>query len=739
MFDLKDFRQKVLKMTQEEFAKLIGVRQDYVSRIEKNPEAIEFSILMKIAQVTGTSLDELVGYKKSLPKALEVDNTWEKSSFIKKTLLDYIRLRTENNSFFSKSKYEHLIQELNGVIKKTIIKPTVAVVGMSDAGKSRLINSLLGMDKMPTSWTPTTSISIHIKHIEDRPSFIEDEVWIFKGDKNGFNMKKIDDEAYCKKWKIAGGPVNILAEYGTRQGDKYTLEDVQAAVVFVESSILQICDIVDLPGFGTGDRKNDDILAQKSREFADVVIYMSIANGFLRGTDIEFLKTTLNSLPVIENKNNKIGPLNNLFILASQAHTVDNGNKAELEKILDSGANRLFNEVPEEIWENREEQSGVQHSEAILRNRFFTYTTDKPYLRDDFENGFRQLLEYLPSIINENAINSIEEFLKDQKLLIQNDIQQYQKIINEREKYKKLLEDINKNEPIRINQNQKSKQEVLDKIHFLHKESIREFEDVYESIISVDSIVNTIKEKKYKKKKDDMERLAGFLSSKLQGQLQKILKGNSEELNTMIDKYLENFSVQINKFESQLNGIDIPFNTVRVFAGGLAGLATFGGLAIWASTLGNLGGYILVTKGVSVLSALGISVAGGTAGAATLVSALGGPVTLGIALAVIVSISVFALASGGWQKSIAKKMVKEYKNQNALDKFIIEIDKFWNETEVAFNTAASHLEEEWKKYIDDLSEMVNSYSIEEIERSITNANKMKSFLEEMPLPKGAMA
>lgn len=739
MFDLKDFRQNVLKQTQEEFAKLIGVRQDYVSRMEKSPEGIEFSILLKIAEVTGTTLDELVGYKKSLPNALQVENTWESSAFIKKTLLDYIKDKSKDLSLHTEIKYEKLVLDLEKMIRTTIIKPAVAIVGMSDAGKSRLINSLLGIDKMPTSWTPTTSVSVHIKHIDDRPSFIQDEVWVFSGDKQGFDTKKLYDETYCSKWKIASGPASILAEYGTRQGDKYDLEVASAAVVFVDSSILQICDIVDLPGFGTGDRRNDDILAQKSREFADIVVYMSIANGFLRATDIEFIKSTINSLPVIENEKNGLSPLNNLFVVASQAHTVDNGSVIELDKILDSGSERLYSLIPEEIWENREEQSGFVHTESALRDRFFTYTTDKPYLRESFENEIRKLLEKLPPIINQNAMETIKNHTEVIKLDLKRAINQYEEVLIKREHCKKLLEEIAENEPNRVIENQKARQTVLEHIKNLQKETIHEFEREFTSVISVNYISDTIKEKKYKKKKEDIELLAGFLSSKLQAKLQNILKGKSEELNKIIDKYLQNFNVQINKFESQLKGFDTPFDTVRIFASGLAGLATFGGLAIWASTLGNLGAYILVAKGVSVLSALGISVAGGTAGAASAVAALGGPITLGIALAVIVAISVFAFTSGGWQKSIAKKLVKEYSKQNAFSQFELEIDKFWNETDVAFTTAADHLDAEWKKYVEDLHEMVHSSSVEEIKENIEKTEQLLHFFEEMPLSEPSMA
>ncbi|PAM94437.1 Dynamin family protein, partial [Flavobacterium sp. IR1] len=130
---------------------------------------------------------------------------------------------------------------------------------MSDAGKSRLINSLLGIDKMPTSWTPTTSISVHIKHINDRPEFFHDETWIFEGGKEGFSIDRIHQKEYCEKFKLVSGPASILSDYGTRQGENYTIEDASAAVVYVDSPILALCDIVDLPGFGTGDREMDDI------------------------------------------------------------------------------------------------------------------------------------------------------------------------------------------------------------------------------------------------------------------------------------------------------------------------------------------------------------------------------------------------------------------------------------------------------------------------------------------------
>lgn len=112
-----------------------------------------------------------------------------------------------------------------------------------------------------------------------------------------------------------------------------------------------------------------------------------------------------------------------------------------------------------------------------------------------------------------------------------------------------------------------------------------------------------------------------------------------------------------------------------------------------------------------------------------MVAAIGGPITLGIALAVIVGLSVFAFASGGWQKGIAKKLVKEYSKQDAFGQFVTEIEKFWDDTESAFNAAADHLEAQWKEYVEGLNEMVNSSSIEDIKASILKAERLQSFLK----------
>lgn len=738
MLDLKGFRENKLKMTQKEFAELIGVRQDNVSRLEQSVEQIPLEILIRIANETGSTLDELVNYKRATPTPLETNDTWRNVDFTKRSIVDYIEEKTKKYKGYWGSNYEQYISELRESIVRIISKPKVAFVGHPNVGKSRLINSVLGSEKMPMSWEPTTSISVYIKHIKDRPAYMEEEAWIFKASLDnviGWDEKKIMDEEYCRKWKLTGGNIDLLKSYGTRQGEMYEKNEAGAAVIFVDSDILKVCDLVDLPGFGSGDRVEDDIMTLKAKEYADVLIYMSHAGQFMQGGGIEYLKETINSLNIIENKKeNELKPLSNLFILATHAHTVDNGNLKSLETILNNGCARFYKTLTDSYFMNKSTISGYKYDNEVLRSRFFTYTADIEQLRSPFESELKCLIEALPNMINEKAKTFIREFVKSTGLDLDKEIDEYTNIVGDRERYEYLLGEIKKNEPKRANDNLNRCMELVTEINGMKHASVSQFADFYGKTVSEDTIVKIIKEKGFKKDKEVGELLVSYINSTLQEGIQDILKSESEKLLVKIDQYVSDFEGSI-KFDINTDTfpkMKFAFNATRAFASGLAGLATFGGLALWVSTLGNLGAYILIAKGVSLLSAIGISV-GGTAATAAAIAAVGGPVVLGIALAVIASISVYALISGKWEKNLAKRIVKAYDKNKCLNEFKISIEQFWSDTEVAFNAAADSLEKEWIEYVDNLEEVVSTYDISKLQHHIRMAEEFKNFLQGIPL------
>lgn len=725
--DLRSFREDKLKIkTQSAFAELIGVEQSSISRWEKDPDSIPFQIIQRILEKTGASYEELTGWKKPIPNPLIVENTWKKADFTKCTLSEYIANALKQIDLPEEQRKAY-IDDLSAGINASLIKPKVAIVGRSDTGKSTLINALLGSDKMPTAWTPTTSIAVYIKHISDRPAFIEEDAWVFSnhlGDENMWNERQLYDEEYCRSWKIAAGGVEILRSFGTRQGENYDKE-AGAAVIFLDAPILKTCDIVDLPGFGTETESDNDITfaaAQKS----DVIIYLSQANGFMRIEDITYLKRNISELPVWEDKtSNNLVPLSNLFIVASQAHTVNNGNRAQLAEILDVGCKNLLKTLPSGYWMEREKASGHIYSDegyAELRARFFAYTTDIQDICKPFNEELTKILEVLPVIINERTKAFVRSYVASRKPNLTSEIQKYEGIVAERERYESLLKEIEANELSRVRDNDARKKGVRSDISRLHKESVDEFSSYFSSVINVDALVKLMREKGIKNKKEDVELFGSSIQSMLQAKCDAILKTKSEKLSERTKDYITAFSESIAKpFED--NSINVDFDAGWAFASALSALGMIGGFGTFlASTI----------SGVLLLTGAGFSL-----GTSILIGAMGssifGPIGIALGLLIAAGLGIVKLFGGGWEKSVAKKIVAALEENNVAAEFRVGISKYWDQTEAAFDQAAAKLDEEWNAYVENLRETINSYDINEIQSKIATLKFLSDFFENIPL------
>ena len=686
--DLKSFREDKLKITQSAFAELIGVEQSSISRWEKNPNSITLPVVQKILEKTGVSYEELTGWKKPIPKHLDVNNTWEKANFTKCTLSDYISTALGDKNLPDEYKKAY-VEDLNNVITANLVKPKVAIVGRSDTGKSTLINALLGTDKMPTSWTPTTSIAVYIKHVADKPAFIEEDAWVFANQVGAeclWDERKLNDESYCRSWKIAAGGVEILHSFGTRQGENYNKE-AGSAVVFIDAPVLKTCDIVDLPGFGTETESDDDITFATAQK-ADVVLYLSQANGFMRIEDITYLKRNISELPTWEKKGeNSLKPLSNLFVIASQAHTVNSGNRVQLEKILDVGCANLIKTLPNEYWANRKKLSGYDYADngfKELRSRFFAYI-DSPDICSPFNNALTEILESLPAIKNERTKAFVKSYVELRKPNLINELHKYEGIVRERDKYVTLLSEIEKNELSRTQDNDKRKKGVRDEIARLSSESIDEFSEYMAATINTDALVRLMKDRGIKNTKGDIEVFWSYLQSMIQERCETILAEKSEILSEKTKEYITSYAKNIS-YPFENNSIDVDFDAGWAFASAiLTGVARF--------LFGSIG------------IVIGLLIAGG----------------LGL---------VFG---GGWEKSVAEKIVAHFDENDFSEKFRDRIRQYWQQTEEAFDKAAAELENEWDTYVRNLRDTVNGYDIQEIQHRIASLNYLSDFFKNIPL------
>ncbi|MBF1195621.1 MAG: dynamin family protein, partial [Fusobacterium periodonticum] len=626
--------------------------------------------------------------------------------------------------------YEGKIEGLRKNIEAIARKPRIVFSGKSDSGKSTLINALLGKEKMPTNWTPTTSIIVYVKDILDRPAYMEEELWIFKkGKDEEWDDTRLYDEKYCREWKIAGGNAEMLSQYGVRKGEEYN-KDIGSAVLFIDSPILKNCDILDIPGITAG-IDSDNIAASQAKLKADVLVYLSQASGFLQTEDANYLKEALEVLPPLEKiEGTGLSPMSNLFVVATHAHHINP--RTDLKKICDSGCDRFTNTLPESFWKRYSNNSKKLFSEKDLRKRFFTYTTDIEDLREDFEKELKNTIENLPKLLENEVFNLTKEYAKSESSEMKREIENYEKLINKREDCSKLLEEIKKNEPKRKFSLEENNRNVKNRIFDLDTETKRKFKEDFNQMLTEENIIKIIDKRGYKNKKADLEELGSYISSEIQDIYRKNLEKTTEKFKDTMDEYLVETqkSLELTNSSSGIN-IDLDFDFKSAFIGGLAGAATLGGLAFWASTLGNLGAYILVAKGVSVLSALGISIAGGTATATAFVASIGGPITLGIAAALLVGVAIWGIFSDSWKKKIAKKIIEEFKKH--VTKYDEAITQYWLDTENGFDIAKNKMEEEWEKYINNLEDELYNYDINKLKETLKNAKEVKDFFINIPL------
>ena len=130
----------------------------------------------------------------------------------------------------------------------------------------------------------------------------------------------------------------------------------------------------------------------------------------------------------------------------------------------------------------------------------------------------------------------------------------------------------------------------------------------------------------------------------------------------------------------------------------------------------------------------GISVSGGTATVTTLVSAIGGPITLALGLAVAVGAFISWLFGDSWERRLAKKIKDVLKKEDVLSKIEDTIKSFWRETQTTFKKGANSLDKEHKNYIKDLKDAFggSQEDLKVLKKRLKRYEEIKSFFVAIP-------
>lgn len=764
---LKQARQES-GLSQKELAENLEISQTQVSRYEKDPEAIPAGLFTKWLGMFGLSPSDVL--QQDTGTSLRAEPGAPYSDFRKDLdlLSRYVDVQAPESLEDLSSDTGQVggripsSEDLQGRIRELRQKPNVMTAGGFDTGKSYLANTLMGKEVLPTSYTPATRVVTIVRHVEDRPDWQNEDVWLFgedlwkedlrkekpekheeeteKGKKDEreyiVDVSRLDrEEIDWEARRILAGSHDLLGKYGVHRSEptekvKKRLEEAHTAVVYVDAPILKACNIVDLPGFGDrpSGKSDDQKKAETTLPFADLVLYASRAQGHLSGKDIARISTLLQRLPAPERKNESFPTLGSFFMVAT--HADRNVSDDDVDDIRETSIRRLRQHLQDGVLPRYEKRAGRSVTEDDLREQWFPFWAENEDRSRPLVDRLEEILgEKLPEVRNERDLEVLRDLRDEAHKRCNEGVRIYQNIIEKSARQKRQVEELKEKTAALKEKLQEEREDVHQLIDTLERKSLSRVEDVFYRKFGVDEVEGLIRAN-FDDKSEAKDRAPALIVENLESEVEEEIDGLNDELVEKVEEYLDS----IEKFSPAIDGDDeigIPFDARGAFAGGLTTAATAGGLAAWAAQLGSLGGYAIVAQGVGTLSALGISISGGAAAVSAWVASVGGPVTLGAAVAGVAGLAGWRLLTTDWQERLAKKIIKHYNDEGLEEEFRSGMKEYWEDTRNAFEAGADAVEEQFRNHLDRLEEL--SENEEEAREYVEKFQSAQNFYDGMPL------
>lgn len=701
------------------------ISQAQVSRYEANPGAITLDLLVPWLNCLGTTVPEAMARADRTPiVSLDAGAPYAE-------LHDRLDLVDKYFSAQPESVSETLkLQEISDAIDfKRLMrslrrKPNVVLAGKFDSGKTSMTNWLLGKDRaLAEGYSPTTNVVTFIHDVADRPQdWPDDDVWLF--DKT-WSHQYWNVAEYSQHHKLVSGDLSVLRSYGTHQGEKGSA-GARSALVFLDSPILKACNLVDLPGY-SHDEVDSEIADTSAREM-DALIYLSSTNGFFDSADSEYFRVLLRQLPIICTENNS-NPLSNMWLVSTHAHM---GIQAEdIKGMPAAAAMRIFRQMGEHEFEERSVQAMSQITEHDIASRIFPFYRESVSRCAPFKKSLERCLrDDLPSYWRHRANMSVDGFKRSSHKAFSRQINKVETLIQSISSAKQMHEDILANAEKRKKLQQQSSEEVFARIEELRQKNLAALDKSIEETLAVDHIAELVEQRYGKDKKAAQQEVPGYIKGAIEHTLRETSKELTDELKRTADQFLSGLEASLALDDGKADGQVIPFDAKGAFAGGLASVATVGGLAIWAGTLGNLGGY------AAAATALGWVNIGGAAWMSG-IAAIGGPVTLAIGIGAGAFFLAKALLGDNWQRRLAKQVHQQFtkpdKGPTLKQALRDAVNSHWDQAATTFRLALDAYEEQFGEHCMQIESLAKSeFGREEMEMKISAFKEARSFFDHIP-------
>ncbi|RMD82255.1 MAG: helix-turn-helix domain-containing protein, partial [Candidatus Dadabacteria bacterium] len=378
--DLRKLRE-LRGLTQADLAKHVRSRQgrplgqSQVSRYEENPDSIPLGLLLQWLDVLGVDI-EAMPLRWYLGEACRLERTRHRliepgSPY--RELERKVHLLKEYLHAWGGSKPADLPfalpspERFVAFVEQTARKPHLCLFGTGGSGKTSLANVLLGLrgPKLPVRPWPTTSVPVYVRHVIERPAFMQERVWVM-GEAEGvpFDPTAPATESYYLRHRLAAGGFDTIREQGFHAGfAQHSGNRPSWVLVFLDAPILRACTIIDTPALEAEPLSENRVAAWRGIR-AEICVYVSSALRFLSPEDFYGLKYVLSQLS--PPSGDRALALRRLFVVMTNADLV--GDASQVSRLLDDGAERAFEHLGKTFRDWAKSQ-GVDAKRDALRSR----------------------------------------------------------------------------------------------------------------------------------------------------------------------------------------------------------------------------------------------------------------------------------------------------------------------------------------------------------------------------------
>lgn len=707
--------KKKSRLTQSEISRRSdgALPQRTISRLENDPFSTSVDNLSLYLRIIGSNLSDLENFVKSATshggKSLCTYHSEIIESSIAETISKLRKAKDLLNSeesareiLMDRGTFSHIDSSID-MVNAIGSKPIIGFYGLFDSAKSTVINCLLGSQWMPEGYQPETSIVNIIAHTTDKPEWLIGDVAVFK---QGFNPNLLNDQSHAKSLLVEQGSKDILQKLGRHQYLEGSEDHKEAAIsmVFVNSEAVEGVWFMDTPGDlnSTDENEEDRRRAESSLHFCDGVVFMSPVTGFLSGPSLAYFNAILKSIPPLQKNNG--GALDHVRIVMSHAHAgVSDLQITDIKQKIRNNF-RKFSDGIFNYWKEVEEAPLATSDEFISCISPF-YREDKNRLNETIKN-IKSLAEYCQKVQEERVFQKTKQHtlyavqqMQRIKLSIESDMRSCKERIEEAESNYLRFRNYH------LKNLKDDAQKIIEEI----RETSANSQDDVSAWIRSNTTAEALEEYIYDNfsdKKQAQNDAPAMIMSRIDQYVSKRMKRDSKNYAKDLDRFLAEWEVTINSPTKEKIDIDGSITSIGGFdarssmLAGIVGLGSYGAMAAYVATLGNLGGYIIGAK------LAGLLVSAGLITDVTVVSSaiafLGGPVTIMLGLSLLIAGIAYKIFGDRWQKILAKDLKDKLEDEDIVAQITENISAYWHDTEKAFKAGVLSLEKDSEIYYSDL-------------------------------------